>query len=221
MKKNQLWRLALLFVLSFLSSHAHAEYLKATLYMEDGSSKKGWAEEVKTNDSKVNFKTDEKADKEKIQSELIKKIEYTDKNGDVALAERLFIYTPNIFKKGPFSCESKKQWTYVLYNELFKITSEYTGNTTSFYGPKGKHRISTGAHTTYYIGKKNSDRVTYGFVKAEGLAIHTVTGTTMTKMTKEEFSDCPKLIDAVDKENFKAEKALEQFLELYRASKCK
>ena len=60
-----------LFVALLVVSAAQAKYIKAILYMNDGSQKKGLAEMVEYKDSNVRFKADENAKSEKFSSSLI------------------------------------------------------------------------------------------------------------------------------------------------------
>ena len=69
-----------------------AQYDEAVLTFENGTVKKGFAEMVGIQDSKVKFKLEEKGVTEKILSTDLKKIEYIDKDGNNHIAERLFIY---------------------------------------------------------------------------------------------------------------------------------
>ncbi|QOG04605.1 hypothetical protein [Flavobacterium sp. MDT1-60] len=106
MKRIILLAIAVLFTIT-----GHAKFSKAVLYMEDGSTKKGFAEMVESYDSKVVFKTDEEAKKEKIASADIKKIEF-ESDDKKYVAERLYATTANLLT-GKFS-RSKKRCGFIL-----------------------------------------------------------------------------------------------------------
>lgn len=72
---------------------------------------------VENGDSKVVFKTDEKAKKEKIASDLIKKIEFTDDDKNEFLAERLYLTSANAFS-GKFSKSKEKKWFTFCMTEI-------------------------------------------------------------------------------------------------------
>lgn len=215
MKKTILIAIAVLF-----STIGHAKFIKAVLYMEDGTKKTGLAELVENGDSKIVFKTDEKAKKEKIASADIKKIEFTDDDKNEFLAERLYLTSANAFT-GKFSKSKEKKWFYIIYDRDIKAGCVDFAGTMKYNPSKGTTSGQFG-DTTYFFGKKKSDELYFGFLKSSaGIAVHTQTGTNIKKMSKEAFAGCPKLIAAIEKEDFKTKTALEQLISLFERNKCK
>ncbi|PXY39278.1 hypothetical protein DMB65_18695 [Flavobacterium cheongpyeongense] len=214
MKKTILITIAVLF-----STLGHAKFIKAVLYMEDGTKKTGLAEMVENGDSKVIFKTDEAAKKEKIASKDVKKIEYTDGENEF-LAERFYLTSANTFS-GKFSKSKEKKWFYILYDRDIKIGCVDYAGTMQYNAVKAKTSGQSG-DTTYFFGKKKSDELYFGFLKSNAdVAIHTETGSNIKKMSKEAFAGCQKLINAIDKEDFKNKTALQQLISIFERNKCK
>lgn len=213
MKKIILLAVALLF-----ATTGHAKFSKAVLYMEDGSTKKGLAEMVESDDSKVVFKTDEEAKKEKIASTDIKKIEF-ESDDKKYVAERLYATTANLLT-GKFSRSKKKVWFYIIYDKDVKIGG---------IGAEGGRRPNAGgtstvvtfANTAYYFGKKNSEELVFGNATTASNGFAIGTDSLIRKMAKEAFAGCPKLIDAIEKENFKNGDVLNQLKAIFEKYKCK
>ena len=213
MKKIILLVIALLF-----ATTGHAKFSKATLYMEDGSTKKGLAEMVESDDSKVVFKADEEAKKEKIASADIKKIEF-ESDDKKYVAERLYATTANLLT-GKFSRSKKKVWFYIIYDKDVKIGG---------IGAEGSRRPNAGgtstvvtfANTAYYFGKKNSEELVFGNATTASNGFAIGTDSLIRKMAKEAFAGCPKLIEAIEKENFKNGDVLNQLKALFEKYKCK
>lgn len=209
---------SLLFIMFFLcTSTIHAKYIKAVLYMEDGTVKKGLAEKVQSTDSKVKFKVNEEADKEKIASKDIKKIEFTDADNVKFTAERLYATTANLLT-GKFSRSGKKRWMYIIYDKSAKIGYIFEpGSNRPNAG--GTSRVIISASTSYFFGKKDSEELVFGFVGGYSVAIGT--DSLIRKMSREAFADCPKTIEAIEKTDFKLNTALEQLQSIFEKYKCK
>ena len=213
MKKIILLAVALLF-----ATTGHAKFSKAILYMEDGSTKKGLAEMVESDDSKVIFKTDEEAKKEKIASVDIKKIEF-ESDDKKYVAERLYATTANLLT-GKFSRSKKKVWFYIIYDKDVKIGG---------IGAEGGRRPNAGgtstvvtfANTAYFFGKKNSEELVFGNATTASNGFAIGTDSLIRKMAKEAFAGCPKLIEAIEKENFKNGDVLNQLKAIFEKYKCK
>ena len=215
MKKTILITVAFLF-----SMLCHAKFNKAILYMVDGTKKSGLAEMVENGDSKIVFKTDEKAKKEKIASDLIKKIEFTDDDKNEFIAERFYLTSANAFT-GKFSKSKEKKWFYIIYDRDIKVGCADFAGTMKYNSSKGTTSGQFG-DTTYYFGKKKGDELYFGYLKSSaGIAVHTQTGSNIKKMSKEAFAGCPKLIAAIEKEEFKTKTALEQLIGIFERNKCK
>ncbi|WP_289665259.1 hypothetical protein [Flavobacterium panacagri] len=207
----------LLFALLLFSSTIHAKYIKAVLYMEDGTVKKGLAEKVEYDDSKVKFKTDEEAKKEKIASTDIKKIEFTDDNNVKSTAERLYATTANLLT-GKFSRSGKKRWMYIVYDKSAKIGYIFQPGSNRP-NAAGTSRVITSPNTSYFFGKKNSEELVFGFVGGYSVAIGT--DSLIRKMSREAFADCPKIIEAIEKTDFKLKSALEELQSIFEKYPCK
>ncbi|MNX49207.1 hypothetical protein D3C86_798040 [compost metagenome] len=213
MKKTILLVIAILFTIT-----GHAKFSKAVLYMEDGSTKKGLAEMVESDDSKVVFKTDEEAKKEKIASIDIKKIEYVSDDKKY-VAERLYATTANLLT-GKFSRSRKKVWFYIIYDKDVKIGG---------IGAEGGRRPNAGgtstvvtfANTAYYFGKKNSEELVFGNATTASNGFAIGTDSLIRKMAKEAFAGCPKLIEAIEKQDFKNGDVLNQLKAIFEKYKCK
>lgn len=197
----------------------HAKFAQAVLYMEDGSVKKGLAELVASDASKVVFKTDENAKKEKIASTDVKKITFTDTDGKLFTAERLYAVTANILS-GKFSRSKKKQWFYIIYEKSAKIgyISEPGSNRPN---AGGTSRVITMGSTSYFFGKKDSEDLVFGYSKSGGLSVSVGTLSLIRKMSREAFASCPKIIEAIEKEEFKDKDVLSTLQSIFEKYKCK
>ena len=209
----------LLITILLFSTIGHAKFIKAVLYMEDGSIKKGIAEMVESDDSKVYFKTDEEAKKEKIESINIKKIEYADAESNKYIAERLYATTANILT-GKFSRSKKKLWFYIVYDRNVKI-----GGIASEGGSRpnagGTSTVVTFANSAYFFGKKNSEELVFGYATTASNGFAIGTDSLIRKMSREAFADCPKLIDAISKEDFKSGSVMDQLKTIFEKMKYK
>jgi len=214
MKKIILILIALLF-----STIGHAKFYKAILYMEDGTKKKGLAEMVESEDSKVTFKTDEKAKKEKIASTDIKKIEYFDEEECITTLELLYAKTANLFS-GKFSNSKKKVWFNILYEKNIKIGCiGASGSIRPNAG--GTSTVVTSPSSSYFFGKKNSDALVFGYFTTANTIGAIGTDSLLRKMAREAFADCPKLVEAFEKEDFKLKTLLDQVVTIAEKIKCK
>jgi hypothetical protein len=212
-------KIILLAIMLLFAATGHAKFIKAVLHMEDGSTRKGLAEMVESEDSKVYFKTDEETKKEKIESINIKKIEYSDAEGNKYIAERLYATTANILT-GKFSRSKKKLWFYIVYDKNVKIggiASEGSNRRNA----AGTSTIVTFANTAYYFGKKNSEELVFGYATTGSNGFAIGTDSLIRKMSREAFSDCPKLIDAISKEDFKSRTVMDQLKTIFEKIKCR
>ncbi|MNK49370.1 hypothetical protein D3C87_682180 [compost metagenome] len=209
----------LLLVLLLFTTTIQAKYVKAVLYMEDGTVKKGLAEKVEYNDSKVKFKTSEEAKKEKISSTDIKKIEFTDNDNVKFTAERLYATTANLLT-GKFSRSGKKRWMYIIYDKSAKI-GYITEQGSNRPNAGGTSRVITYGSTSYFFGKKNSEELVFGYAKSAGSDLAIGTDSLIRKMSKEAFVDCPKIIEAIEKTDFKVKSVIEQLESIFEKNKCK
>jgi hypothetical protein len=209
----------LLLVFLLFTTTIQAKYVKAVLYMEDGTVKKGLAEKVEYNDSKVKFKTSEEAKKEKISSTDIKKIEFTDNDNVKFTAERLYATTANLLT-GKFSRSGKKRWMYIIYDKSAKI-GYITEQGSNRPNAGGTSRVITYGSTSYFFGKKNSEELVFGYAKSAGSDLAIGTDSLIRKMSKEAFVDCPKIIEAIEKTDFKVKSVIEQLESIFEKNKCK
>ncbi len=215
MKNTTLLLLALL----LFTTTIQAKYVKAVLYMEDGTVKKGLAEKVEYNDSKVKFKTSEEAKKEKISSSDIKKIEFIDADNVKFTAERLYATTANLLT-GKFSRSGKKRWMYIIYDKSAKI-GYITEQGSNRPNAGGTSRVITYGSTSYFFGKKNSEELVFGYAQSAGSNLAVGTDSLIRKMSKEAFVDCPKIIEAIEKTDFKVKSVIEQLQSIFEKNKCK
>ncbi|MDQ6531934.1 hypothetical protein [Flavobacterium sp. LHD-85] len=208
----------LLAVLLLFTATIQAKYVKAVLYMEDGTMKKGLAEKVEYNDSKVKFKTSEEAKKEKISSADIKKIEFVDDDNVKFTAERLYATTANLLT-GKFSRSGKKRWLYIIYDKSAKI-GYITEQGSNRPNAGGTSRVITNGSTSYFFGKKNSEELFFGYAKSAGSDLAIGTDSLIQKMSQEAFADCPKIIEAIEKTDFKVKPAIDQLEAIFDKNKC-
>ncbi|AWK03644.1 hypothetical protein HYN56_05165 [Flavobacterium crocinum] len=209
----------ILILIALLSSNiGQAKFLKAVLYLEDGTKKTGLAELVQSEDSKINFKINEEAKKEKILSAEVKKIEYIDTENNKYIVEKFYFTTANLFT-GKFSKSKKKIWFYIVYDKDVKIGAiPAEGGRRPNAG--GTSSVVTIANTAYYFGKSSSEDLVFGFATS-GNNLAVGTDSLVRKMSKEAFSDCPKLIDAIEKEDFKSNTVIDQLKVIFEKNKCK
>jgi hypothetical protein len=208
MKKIILILIALLF-----STVGQAKYLKAVIFLKDGTQKTGLAKLVEDSDSKVTFKTTEDADTEKIASDDVIKITYTYESGNSATMEYLYLTSANAFS-GKFSNSRKKYWFSIVYNKEFKIGEIFD---------KGDSRRNTfrSSSSSFYFGKKGSDHLVYGYNTMGNVVKSYGTDATMKKMANQEFVDCPKISKAIEKETFELDTVLDKIKSIFDKTKCK
>ncbi|MGO4773636.1 hypothetical protein ACEN2I_18420 [Flavobacterium sp. W22_SRS_FK3] len=202
MKKSILITIAVLF-----STIGHAKYYKAILYLVDGSPKTGLAELVEDNESKVYFRTDENAKTEKISSAEISKIVYTYESGQIITMEYLYLTGLNVFS-GNFSKSKNKYWFNIVYDKEFKIGKRYD---------KGSSKTNNfrSANSSYFFEKKGSDDLVFGYNSMGNVLKSQGTDARMKKMSKEVFGDCPKISEAIEKETFTTDNALNQIIGIF------
>lgn len=208
-----------LVVALFFVSATQAQFVKAVLYMQDGSKKSGLAEMVGSDDSKVGFKTDENEKKEKIESVDLKKIEYTDSENKKYVAESLYAITANVFT-GKFSKSKKKNWFYIIYDKEVKIGKISSAGTFRS-NAAGTSNVSISPSTTYYFGMKKADGLVFGYFTSTNTAGAVGTDSLLRKMANEAFVACPKLIAAIEKENFKLKTLIPTIISIFDKVKCK
>lgn len=214
MKKNILIFFALLCTII-----GHAKYYKAILYLNNGTSKVGLAKFVEDQDSKVNFKTDENAKEEKIASDELFRIKYTLESRQVVTMEYLFASTPNVFT-GKLSSSKKKCWFAIIYDKDVKIGCKSSKGSM---GPNagGTSMIINSPSTVYFFGMKKSDTLVFGHFITDSTLFAVGTEAASRKMSREAFADCPKLIEAIEKEDFKLKTVLDQMIAIFDSTKCK
>lgn len=195
------------------STVGQAKYLKAVLYLTDGTRKTGLAKVVEDDASKVAYKTDENADTEKIPSIALLRIVYTYESGNIVTMDYLYLTTASAFS-GKFSNSRKKHWITMIYNKDFKIGKIYDKGDNS---PKNFRA----AKTSYFFGKKESDHLVFGFNTQGNMFKSYGTDATMKKMAKEEFLDCPTISIAIENEIFKLDTALSQIVAIFDKTVCK
>lgn len=200
-----------------ISMSMQAKYYKATLTLENGEVKNGFAEMVEITDSKVKFRLTEKGDTEKILSTEIKKIEYTDKEENSFIAERLFIHTDKGekgIKKG-----TKKYWLYVAYSNGIKLAVDAVRSTIRYNATNGTTTGSSGG-TMLYMGKEKEDGVFFIFYLSDMMSVNVGMDKTVRNHAALLFKDCPKFLEAVNAENFKKPTLLTKLVELYEKNDC-
>lgn len=205
-------KLFTLLVVLLFSAVGHAKYYKAVLYMQDGTNKTGLAELVDMEDSKVYFKSNEEAKTEKISSTDLTRIVYTYDTGQIVTMDYLYLTSENIFSK-KISKSKKKKWFTILYSKDFKIGR---------IDDKGSHGPNNfrAASSSYFFEKNGSDQLVFGFNSLGSVTKSYGTDARIKKMAKETFVDCPKLIEAVEKETFTLDTALNQMITIFATTKC-
>ena len=205
------------FLLCLVSFTMQAKYYEATLTFENGTIKKGFAEMVEIQDSKVKFRLEEKGDTEKILSTDLKKIEYTDKDGNKYIAERLFIYTDkgeNGIKKRP-----DKYWLYVVYSNGIRLVTDALQSTFR-YNPSNGTSTGSGGATMLYMGKEKEDAVFFVFMLSSMMSVNVGMDKSVRRHSELLFKDCPAFLEAVNKENFKKNTLMNRLIELYETNNC-
>jgi hypothetical protein len=200
-----------------ISFTMQAKYYEAVLTYENGTVKKGFAEMVEIQDSKVKFRLTEKGDTEKILSSDLKKIEYTDKDGNKYEADRLFIHKDkgeDGIKKG-----TEKYWLYVVYSNGIKLVTDALQSTFRYNPGNGTTTGAAGA-TLLYLGKENEDGVFFVFMLSAMNSINVGMDKSVRKHCELLFKDCPAFLNAVNKENFKKHTLMNRLIELYEQNNC-
>jgi hypothetical protein len=194
-----------------------AKFIKATLTFENGSTKEGFAEMVQMNDSKVKFRLTEKGEIEKIISEDLKKIIYTNDDGRISIAEQLFINTDK-GEKG-IKKTDKKYWLYVVYSRGIKLAVDFEVSTFS-YNPKNGTSTGSGGGTILYMGNEKEDGVFYVYYLSSMLSVNINMDKAVRNHSELLFKSCPKFIEAVNAENFKKNTLINKLIELYETNNC-
>ena len=194
-----------------------AQYDEAVLTFENGTVKKGFAEMVGIQDSKVKFKLEEKGVTEKILSTDLKKIEYIDKDGNNHIAERLFIYKD----KGEKGIKKRpdKYWLYVVYSNGIKLAVDIAQSTFRYNAINGTS-TGSGGGTLLYIGKEKEDAVFFVYQLSNQISINIGMDKLVRRHCELLFKDCPAFLEAVNKENFKKNTLINRLIELYETNNC-
>jgi hypothetical protein len=194
-----------------------AKYYEAVLTFENGTVKKGFAELVEINSSKVKFRLTEKGDTEKILSEELKKVEYVDKDGNKYEAERLFVLQDK-GEKG-VKKSSDKYWLYVIYSKGIKLTVDALQSTLR-YNPATGTSTGSGGGTMLYMGKEKEDGVFYVYMLSAMMSVNVGMDKAVRNIAGIQFKDCPAFLEAVNKENFKKNTLAGRIIELYETNNC-
>lgn len=202
-----------LFVALLVVSAAQAKYIKAILYMNDGSQKKGLAEMVEYKDSNVRFKADENAKSEKFSSSLINKIEYPNESGFIITMEFLYLTSANGFS-GKFSNAKNKFWFNIIYDNGVKIGQILD---------KGSMQTNNfrATNTSYYFGNIGDENLVFGFNSMGNVIKKYASDSTIKKMSKVVFVNCSNINEAIENKTFKLETALDQLITIFDKIKCK
>ncbi|NRT14453.1 hypothetical protein HNP99_000793 [Flavobacterium sp. 28A] len=202
-----------LFVALLMVSAAQAKYIKAILYMNDGSQKKGLAEMVEYKDSNVRFKADENAKSEKFSSSLINKIEYPNESGFITTMEFLYLTSANGFS-GKFSNAKNKFWFNIIYDNGVKIGQILD---------KGSMQTNNfrATNTSYYFGNIGDENLVFGFNSMGNVIKKYASDSTIKKMSKVVFVNCSNINEAIENKTFKLETALDQLITIFDKIKCK
>ncbi|KLT71565.1 hypothetical protein AB674_00405 [Flavobacterium sp. ABG] len=194
-----------------------AKYYEAVLTFENGTVKKGFAELVEINSSKVKFRLTEKGDTEKILSKELKKVEYVDKDGNKYEAERLFVLQDK-GEKG-VKKSSDKSWLYVIYSKGIKLTVDALQSTLR-YNPATGTSTGSGGGTMLYMGKEKEDGVFYVYMLSAMMSVNVGMDKAVRNIAGIQFKDCPAFLEAVNKENFKKNTLAGRIIELYETNNC-
>lgn len=205
------------FLFCLISFTMQAKYYEAVLTFENGTVKKGFAELVEMNSSKVKFRLAEKGDTEKILSEELKRVEYVDKDGNKYEAERLFILQDK-GEKG-VKKSSDKYWLYVVYSNGIKLTVDALQSTLR-YNPGTGTTTGSGGGTMLYMGKEKEDGVFYVYMLSAMMSVNVGMDKAVRNISGIQFKDCPAFLEAVNKENFKKNTLANRIIELYEANNC-
>lgn len=214
MQKNRIMKKTIfLFVALLMVSAAQAKYIKAILYMNDGSQKKGLAEMVEYKDSNVRFKADENAKSEKFSSSLINKIEYPNESGFITTMEFLYLTSANGFS-GKFSNAKNKFWFNIIYDNGVKIGQILD---------KGSMQTNNfrATNTSYYFGNIGDENLVFGFNSMGNVIKKYASDSTIKKMSKVVFVNCSNINEAIENKTFKLETALDQLITIFDKIKCK
>nr|WP_315240006.1 hypothetical protein [uncultured Flavobacterium sp.] len=113
-----------------------------------------------------------------------------------------------------------RSFFYIVYDKNVKI-----GGVASAGGSRpnagGTSTVVTFANTAYFFGKKNSEELVFGYATTASNGFAIGTDSLIRKMSKEAFADCPKLIDAIAKEDFKKGTVMDQLKTIFDKIKCK
>ena len=207
----------LIILFCFVSFTMQAKFIKATLFLENGSIKEGFSEMVEINDTKVKFRFTRKGETEKIVSEDLKKIIYTDDNGGISIAEKLYI---NVDKgeKG-IKKFGKKYWLYVVYSHGIKLVVDIANSTFIYNAIKGTS-TGSGGGTILYMGNENDASVFFVYYLSSMVSVNIGMDKAIRKNCELLFKNCPKFIAAVNAENFKKNTLINKLIELYENSNC-
>lgn len=198
---------------SFLSN---IKYNQAVITYDNGKEKKGYAEMVDMFYTKVKFKSTESGETEILEDSNMKKINYIDKDGNHYLAERLY-YNKDKGDKG--IKKGDKIWFYTNYSNGIKIVSSSNASTFKYNAGNGTS-TGDGGSTSVFIGKGNEDGVFYVFDLSNQMSINVGLDKSVRANCELLFKDCPKFIEAVNKENFKKQTMVNRLIELYETNGC-
>lgn len=205
----------ILFYALIFSIIVHAKFIPATLTFTNGNVKSGFAEFVENASKEVKFRNAENADTEKIQSQELSKIEYTDKKGQKYIAKQLLLYNPNdeYVIKDPKLYANKKLWFYLIY-ESEKV-SVVTSSSVAGYVPNGAGGLQAVQQNTYFLNFKNEDFVEF-LSSSTGMVTEMGVNKQLKKRTAYVFkSRCPKLVSVIESSEFDPKKNVFAVVEYY------
>lgn len=199
-----------------------AQSTPATIYLSDGSKKEGLADFVKFDSKSVKFKTDKKAKAEKIDQNLIDRIDYKEDDGTEFTAESLNSWNIGFLK---YEYSKRKNWFYKIYEKgNFAVYIVKTGAIIRIVNNTPQGLIKSG-DISYFYRRKGEDTVYFGFMEdTAGLAIHASRRKQIKSMIDEMFKgNCSKAKDDVDKIefNYREHKDFLKVLDILIKNKCK
>lgn len=195
---------ALLLLVNFTVS---AKFYKGTIFLMDGSSKKGAIELPDyPDDKKLKFRNEEDGKKEKIEIDLVKSFEILNDKNSIVKYITIYLAEPKPFTKAQFKIDDHKSWVKVVKEGKINLYSAYT-----VYSPAS----GTGGGSSTYIQKENDQYAYYIASDYGGFTINMNAFSTLKKLIESIFEkDCPNLVQLLKKEEMN-KKGYEYIIELY------
>lgn len=187
-----------------------AKFRSGTIFLNDGSSKKGFLEIPNYDDSKIKFRSTEKASTEKFNIDEVKSFEVINDDKVKVYYETLYLANFKMFSTTEIKVDKRKSWVRIVKQGKITLYS-------AFYSYRYGSSVTEGRN--YYIKKPNSENPLFIYdADVNGFSLQVNAFNSLKKAVKVHFdNDCPQLVELLNKEELKRI-GLSHIVDLYDAN---